>query len=185
MCAARSILAFLFFFSSLGGANRGFAFENGPPMATKAGNSPAALQSNQTSNVLGQIAVALAGGSEAMRALRGSPYKDTQKDKLQPPLPGMNCAIDRILSYVSCYSAPINNEKEAENVFTRLVDDVEAALPSERWGPVEAISRVGSVRSISYQDRKSAARINIELLVQPTMEVERSYIISLYGWTGF
>ena len=55
MCAARSILAFLFFFSSLGGANRGFAFENGPPMATKAGNSPAALQSSQASNVLGKL----------------------------------------------------------------------------------------------------------------------------------
>ena len=185
MCAARSILAFLFFLSSLGGANRSFAFENGPPMATKAGNSPAALQSSQASNVLGQIAIALAGGSEAMRALRSSPYEDTQKDKLQPPLPGMNCRIERILSYVSCYSALINNEKEAEDAFTRLVDDVEAALPAGRWGPIQATPRLGAVRSVSYQDQKSAARLDIELLVRSTLEVHSSYVISLYGWTGF
>src|SRR6266850_6409834 len=179
MCATRSILAFLFFLSSLGGVNRSFAFENGPPMATNAGDSPAS-QSSQASNVLGQIAIALAGGSEAMRALRGSPYKDTQKDKLQPPLPGMNCGIDRILSYVSCYSALINNEKEAEDAFTRLVDDVEAALPAGRWGPIQATPRLGAVRSVSYQDQKSAARLDIELLVRSTLEVHSSYVISLY-----
>jgi hypothetical protein len=181
MCAARSILAFLFFLSSLGGANPGFAFENGPSMATKAGNS-AALQSTQTSNVLGQIAIALAGGSEAMRTLRGSPYEDDHKDRLQPSLAGMNCGIDRILSYVSCYSAVINNEKEAENVFQQLVDDVKAALPSDRWGPVQATPRLRAVRSISYQDGKTGARFDIELLVGSTLEVNSSYVISLYGW---
>src|SRR5258705_1612907 len=184
MCATRSILAFLFFLSSLGGVNRSFAFENGPPMATNAGDSPAS-QSSEASNVLGQIAIGLAGGSEAMRALRGSPYKDTQKDKLQPPLPGMNCRIERILSYVSCYSALINNEKEAENVFMRLVDDVEAALPSDRWQPVRVLPRLGAVRRVSYHDQESGARLDIQLLVEPTMEVERSYVMALYGWTGF
>ena len=184
MCAARSILAFLFFLSSLGGVNRSFAFENGPPMATNAWDSPAS-QASEASNVLEQIAIALAGGSEAMRALRSSPYEDTQKDKLQPPLPGMNCGIDRILSYVSCYSALINNEKEAENAFMRLVDDVEAALPSDRWQPVRVLPRLGAVRSVSYQDQKSAARLDIELLVRSTLEVHSSYVISLYGWTGF
>ena len=76
----------------------------------------------------------------------------------------MNCGIDRILSYVSCYSAVINNEKEAENVFNQLVDDVKAALPPDRWGPVQATPTLGSVRSISYQDGKTGARIDIELL---------------------
>jgi len=97
----------------------------------------------------------------------------------------MNCGIDRILSYVSCYSALINNEKEAENVFMRLVDDVEAALPSDRWQPVRVLPRLGAVRSVSYQDQKSAARLDIELLVRSTLEVHSSYVISLYGWTGF
>jgi hypothetical protein len=53
-----------------------------------------------------------------MRALRGSPDEYDQKDRLQPALPGMNCGIDRILSYVSCYSDhPIINEKEADKLF--------------------------------------------------------------------
>ena len=179
MYSARSILGILFFLSSLG-ANPGLAFEGGSSMTTEATTLPA-LQSSQASNVLGQIAVALAGGSEAMRALRGSPYEDDQKDRLQPPLPGMDCGIDRILSYVSCYSAPIDNEKEAENVFTRLVDDVKAALSSDRWRPVKVMPRLGSIRRISYEDRESGAQIDIELLVEPTEE-QSSYVISLYGW---
>ena len=183
MYSARSILVILFFLSSLSEADPGFGFEDGSSITTQARTSPA-LQSSQASNVLGQIAIALAGGSEAMRALRGSPYEDAQKDRLHPPLAGMNCGIDRILSYLSCYSALINNEKEAENVFTRLVDDVKAALPSDRWGPVQATPRLGSVRSISYEDRKSA-RIDIELLVSSTMEVQSSYVTSLYGWPRF
>ena len=79
----------------------------------------------------------------------------------------MNCGIDRILSYVSCYSAVINNEKEPENVFNQLVDDVKAALPPDRWGPVQATPTLGSIGSISYQDGKTGARIDIELLVRP------------------
>jgi hypothetical protein len=181
MSPTRLILAVLIFLSSLGGAIPGFAFDDSPSMATQTRNSPA-FQSSPGNNVLGQIAVALSIGSEAMRALRGSP-EDAQKDRLQPPLPGMNCGIDRILSYVSCYSAAINNEKEAENAFKQLVDDVKDAIPSDRWGPVEAIPRVGSVRNISYQDGKTGARINIDLLVTSTTEAHSSYVISLYGWT--
>jgi hypothetical protein len=179
MCPARSIPAVLFFLSSLGGANPAFGFEDGSSMTTQARTSPA-LQSSQASNLLGRIAIALAGGSEAMRALRGSPDEYGQKDRLQPMLPEMNCGIDRILSYISCYSAVINNEKEAENVFNQLVDDVKAALPPDRWGPVQATPTLGSVRSISYQDGKTGARIDIELLVRP---VQNFYIISLYGWS--
>ena len=114
-----------------------------------------------------------------MRTLRGSPNEYDQKDRLQPPLPGMNCGIDRILSYVSCYSAVTNHEKEAENVFMQLVDDVKAALPSNRWRPVEVIPTLGSVRIISYEERESGARIDIQL-VGP---VQNSYVISLYGWS--
>jgi hypothetical protein len=150
---------------------------------TQAGTSPA-LQSSHAANVLGRIAIALAGGSEAMRALRGSQFEDAQKDRLQPPLPGMNCGIDRILSYLSCYSTPIINEKEAGNVFKQLVEDVKAALPGDRWRTVTVVPTLGSVRIISYQDRQSRAQIDIGLFVRPTMEVENAYVISLYGWTG-
>ena len=115
-----------------------------------------------------------------MRALRGS-AEDHQNDRLRPTLPGMNCGINRILSYVSCYSAVINNQKQADNAFKQLVDDVKAASPPDRWVPVQATPRLGSVRSISYQDRESAARIDIELL-RSTLDVQSSYVISLYGW---
>jgi hypothetical protein len=182
MYPARSILAALYFLSSLGGAKAAFASEDSSPMAMETEASPA-FQSSPESNVLRQIAIALAGGSEAMRALRGSPYPDDQRDRLEPPLPGMDCGIDRIQSYVSCYSAVINNEKEAENVFTQLVDDVKAALSSDRWRPIKVMPRLGSSRRISYEDRESGAQIDIELLVQPTTEVQSSYVISLYGWT--
>ena len=184
MYLARSILAVLFFFSSVGAVKTVFASEDSSSVAMKAEDSPA-FQSSQASNVLGQVATALAGGSEAMRALRGSPDEYGQKDRLQPPLPEMNCGIDRILSFVSCYSALINNAEQAENVFQQLVDDVKGALPSDRWGTIQARPRVGSVRSISYQDRKTGARIDIELLVRSAMEGHSSYDISLYGWTGF
>jgi hypothetical protein len=181
MYRARSFFAVLFFLSSLGAGKPAFASEDTSPEAIKK-TSPS-FQSSQESNVLRQVAIALAGGSETMGALRGLPYEDDQRDRLQPPLPGMNCGIDRNLSFVSCYSALIDNEKDAESVFTRLVDDVKAALPSDRWLPVQVTPRLGSIRSISYEDRESGAQIDIELLAKPTMEAQRSYVISLYGWT--
>jgi hypothetical protein len=112
MYLARSILGVLFFFSSVGAVKAAFASEDSSSMAMKTETSPA-FHSSQASNVLRQIAIALAGGSEAMRALRGSPDEYGQKD-------------------ISCYGAVINNEKEAENVFNQLVDDVKAALPPDR-----------------------------------------------------
>ncbi|TMB65273.1 MAG: hypothetical protein E6J54_26135 [Deltaproteobacteria bacterium] len=183
MYSARSILVILFFLSSLSEADPGLGFEDGSSITTQARTSPA-LQSSQASNVLRQIAIGLSGGSEAMRALRGAPDEDARKYRLHPTLPEMNCSIDRILSYLSCYGAVINNEKEAENVFKQLVDDVKAALPAGRWEVVKVEPRVGSVRSITYEDRKSA-RIDIELLVSSTMEVQSSYVVSLYGWPRF
>ena len=138
MYPARSILAVLFFLSSLGGAKAAFASEDSSPMAMETEASPA-FQSSPESNVLRQVAIALAGGSEAMGALRGSPYPDDQRDRLEPPLRGMDCGIDRILSYLSCYSAPIIDKKEAENAFTQLVDDVKAGLPSASWQPITVV----------------------------------------------
>ena len=87
MYLAISILAVLFFFSSLGAAKAVFSSEDSSSMVMKTETSPAFQSSH---NVLGQIAIALAGGSEAMRALRGSPYEDARKDRLHPPLPEMN-----------------------------------------------------------------------------------------------
>jgi len=84
----------------------------------------------------------------------------------------MDCGIDRILSYLSCYSAPIIDKKEAENAFTQLVDDVKAGLPSASWQPITVVPTIDSVQSISYQDWQFGAQIDIELLVRPTMEAQ-------------
>ena len=184
MHRSRSILAVLLFVSSLGFVNEVFSSEEIASMAMKTETS-AALQSSQPTNVLGQIAIALAGGSGGMRALRGVQSEDAQKDRLETPLPGMDCGIDRILSYLSCYSAPIIEKKEAENAFMQLVDAVRAGLPSASWRPVRVVPTIGSIQTISYQDWESGAQIDIELLVRPTLEAEHSYVISFYGWPGF
>ena len=182
MYLARSILAVLFFFSSVGAVKAVFASEDSSSMVMKTETSPA-FQSSQASNVLRQLPLRSREVARLCTPSAVRPDEYGQKDRLQPMLPEMNCGIDRILSYVSCYSAVINNEKEAENVFNQLVDDVKAALPSDRWEPVKVMPTLGAVRIISYRDRESAAQIDIELLVRPTMEVQRSYVISLYGWT--
>jgi hypothetical protein len=173
MYLARSILAVLFFFSSVGAVKAVFASEDSSSMAMKTKTSPA-FQSSQASNVLGQIAIALAGGSEAMRALRGSPDEYGQKDRLQPMLPEMNCGIDRILSYISCYSAVINNEKEAENVFNQLVDDVK--LHCHRIGGDRFKPHRCSVRSeVSVIKMGKPAPVSILSYLSDQYKISTSY----------
>jgi len=62
-------------------------------------------ETGQTTDVLSRLAGGLSSGSEAMRQFHGlrSENQDN-KDDLDPAIPGMECYIDRILSYVSCYS---------------------------------------------------------------------------------
>lgn len=129
-------------------------------------------------------AIALAAGGHAVEALRGSPIEDDNRDRLKPSMPGMDCGIDRILNYVSCYSASLDNKKEAEAVFTRLIDDVRAALLSS-WRSVEAVPDSRSIRSISYQDQKSSAKIDIDLVLQCTLDTHPLYFVRVFGWTGF
>ena len=184
MYFAKSILIVLFVLSTLGVAKAAFASEETSSIGSKPASSPS-LQSSQASNALRQVAIGLSGDSEAIRAHHGLPYENDNRDRLQPSIPGLDCGIDRSLSYVSCYSALMTDQKEAENVFTRLLADVEAALPSGRWQPVTPVPTLGSIRSVSYEDEKTAAQIDIELLAQTTAEAQFSYVISLYGWTGF
>jgi hypothetical protein len=184
MYSAKSILIVLFVLSTLGIAKAVFASEESSSIASKPASS-ASLQSSQESNALRQVAIALSGDREAIRAFHGLPYEDDNRDRLQPPIPGLDCGIDRNLSYVSCYGALLTDQKEAENAFSRLVADVEAALPSGRWQPVTTVPTLNSIRSVSYADEKTAAQIDIELLAQSTAEAQSSYVISLYGWTGY
>ena len=119
-----------------------------------------------------------------MRTLRGSPYGDDEKDRLQPPMPGMDCGIDRILSYLSCYSSIVDSEKEAGNLFTQFAYDLQAALPSDSWRKVDNMPAIGSIRSSTYEDQISGAQIDIDLITRLTVEGQYSYIITIYGWTA-
>src|SRR5688572_15666449 len=102
---------------------------------------------------LRRLAVALSSGREAMRPFRGSPSEShAEKDRLNAPIAEIECYIDRIASYVSCYSSPAGAE-EAETLFTRLVDDLQAALPSDRWKGMKQEPGLASIRSHTYVDQ--------------------------------
>jgi len=55
-------------------------------------------QTNQESSALGRLALALSAGNDAMRPLRGSQTEYREKDRLNPPIPDMECDVDRIVS---------------------------------------------------------------------------------------
>src|SRR5215471_6284664 len=67
--------------------------------------SVSADQTNQETSTLERLALALSAGNDAMRPLRGSQTEYREKDRLDPPIPDMECDVDRIVSYVSCYSS--------------------------------------------------------------------------------
>ena len=48
--------------------------------------------------------------------------------------PAMDCDIDRILSYISCYSATTDMKEAADYRFTRLIKELQDVLPADRWG---------------------------------------------------
>ena len=43
---------------------------------------------------------------------------------------------------------------------------------------------IGSIRSSTYEDQTSGARIDIDLIARLTVEGQYSYIITIYGWTA-
>jgi len=126
-----------------------------------------------------QVATALAVGSDAVRDLRGPPIENSNLDQLKLATPGMDCGIDRALLYVACHSASLN-KKEVEGLFTKIMDDVQTALPSDTWRQVEGISHSDLTRSISYHNWKSGAQIDVDLVAQPIEEAEALY----YVWYG-
>jgi hypothetical protein len=172
---ARSFLTVLFLVGSLGVAKPAIAAED---------TSPPAVTSHEV-NVLRQVAIALAAGSNALQDLRGPPIENSNLDRLKLPTPGMDCGIARSLIFVRCYSASFNNKKEAEAMFTRLIDDAQAALPSDSWSQVEAVPHNEFIRSISYHHWKSRAQIDVDLVAHPTWEAQPLYSVGVWGWKGF
>jgi hypothetical protein len=176
---ARSFLTILFLVGSLGGAR--------PAIASEGNSSPPSVTSQEV-NVLRQVAFALAAGRDAIQDLRGPPIENSNLDRLKLATPGMDCGIARSLIFVSCHSASFNNKKEAEALFTRIIDDAQAALPSDSWRWVEAVRPVahpGLIRTISYHNWKSGAQIDVDLMVQPTGQAQPLYYVRVFGWARF
>ena len=172
---ARSFLTVLFLVSSLAGALPAVAAED---------RSPPSAMSHEV-NVLRQVAIALATGSDAIQELRGPPIENSNLDRLKLPTPGMDCGIARSLIFVSCHSAWFRNKKEAEAIFARIIDYGQAALPSDRWEQVEAVPYTELIRSIKYHNWKSGAQIDVDLMAQPTGEGQPVYCVRVFGWMRF
>src|SRR5918999_1337838 len=140
----------------------------------------------QETSAVRRLALGLSSGREAMRALRGSQSENNHnKDRLELPIVEMECDIDRIANYVSCYSSPIHTEKEAETLFSSLVDHLQAALPSDSWRGIQKTPGVASSRSYTYQDQTSNAHIDIDIVARPKPAGPNSYMVSIFGWPGY
>jgi hypothetical protein len=118
-----------------------------------------------------------------MMALRGPPIEHSNLDRLKLDTPGMHCGIDRVLSYVACYSDSLMTKKDAESMFARLIDDVQTALPSDSWRQLEGVPHISVVRSTGYQHRKSGARIDIDLMAHAAGQEKVLYSLRVFGWT--
>jgi hypothetical protein len=136
-------------------------------------------QTNQETSALGRLALALSAGNEAMIHLRGSQTEYREKDRLKLPIPGMECDVDRIVNYVSCYSSAIRTREEAVERFIEIVNELQSALPSDRWRKVQEEPRIDSTRSYTYEDQGSDAHIDIELIARAD-----SYMVTIFRWTA-
>ena len=131
---------------------------------------------------LRRLAAALSSGREAMRSFRGSRSEPSDnQERLSPSIAGIECYIDRIASYLSCYSSPTGAE-EVDTLFTRLVDELQAALSSDRWKGMKREPGTASIRSYTYVDQGSKAHIDIDIIPRPGLGVQSSYIVSIFGW---
>jgi len=136
-------------------------------------------QTNQETSALGRLALALSAGNDAIGPLRGSQTEYREKDRLKPPIPGMECDVDRIVSYVSCYGSVIRTREEAVERFIEIVNELQSALPSDRWRKVKEEPRIDSTRSYTFEDQGSDAHIDIDLIPRAD-----SYMVTIFGWTA-
>ena len=75
---------------------------------------------SQGNSALSSLALALSSGKDAMRSFRGSGSENLpEKDRLNPPIAGMDCYLGRIATYVSCYSSLVDTEEEAVTLFSK------------------------------------------------------------------
>ena len=143
---------------------------------------------SQGNSALRSLALALSSGKEAMRPFRGSGSESLpEKDRLNPPIAGMDCYLDRIATYVSCYSSLVETEEEAVTLFTWLIDELQVALPSDRWTGTRKQSGAGmaSIRSYTYDDQNSNGHIDIDITAGTGPSGQNFYIVAIFGWPNY
>ncbi len=173
-----------FIFSGLIAGKTSFASAVNSSEGTTTSISPSS-ESGQEGRALEQLAVRLAAGGGAWRSSHDSkPDDDETKHPLDPTIPDMNCNVDDIANYVSCYGPAIGRKEEAELRFTGLINELQAVLPPERWAGAEIEPRIGSIRSYTWGDQISDAGIDIDIVPQWSPDEEISYIVTIFGWTA-
>ena len=182
----RTILIWMasFIFSGLIGGKTSFASELNSSVGTTTSISPSS-ESGQERRALQQLAITLAAGGGTWRPFHDSrPDDEETKHPLEPTIPDMNCNVDNIANYVSCYGSAIRQKEVAERRFTGLIDELQAVLPPERWTGAETEPRIGSIRSYTWGDQISDAGIDIDIVPQWSPDEEISYVVTIFGWTA-
>ena len=142
-------------------------------------------ESAQERQTLRQLGAALAAGGG-----NWSPFQRTKigneesKEGLDLAIPDMNCSVDEIANYVSCYGSPIANHEGAELRFAKIIDELNSVLPSKQWHGTEVEPRSGSIRSYSFGDPVSNADIDIDIATQWSPDEDVSYVVTIFGWTA-
>jgi hypothetical protein len=184
MYRAISILTALFLVNTLSAGKTSFASEETSSVPTKTRISPS-IETSQERNLLRQLAVALAAGSEALSRFRGSTIEnEAGKDRFNPPIPGMDCSVDEIANYVSCYVSAIGSKEQASHRFIGLINELQAVLPSDSWRGAETQPGIDSIRSYTYEDQNSDAHIDIDLNAQLETDGDYSYQVTIFGWAA-
>ena len=172
-----------FIFSGLIAGNTSFASDVNSPVGTTTSISPSS-ESTQERRALQQLAVMLMAGDGTRSFHDSNSDDDETKHPLEPTIPDMNCNVDDIANYVSCYGPAIGQKEGAERRFTELIDELQAVLPPERWTGAEIEPRVGSIRSYTWGDQISDAGIDIDIVPQWSPDEEISYTVTIFGWTS-
>jgi len=99
------------------------------------------------------------------------------------PIPRMSCTIERAATFVACYGSVTASEAEAERRFTELAGELATVLPAENWNGKETAPRLDAVRSYTWQDHDSDAKIDIDIVSQESPDQEATYIVTMFGWS--
>ena len=143
---------------------------------------------SQGNSALSSLALALSSGKDAMRPFRGSGSENgPHKDRLNPPIAGMDCYLDGITTHVSCFSSPVDTEEEAVALFTSLIDELQAALPSDTWIGTRRESGTGtvSIRRYIYGDQNSNGHIDIDVIAGTGPGGQNFYMVAIFGWPHY